>query len=56
MSGKVKLSKALGLAGKDTIAIILISKGLDFVNEGNYVVGAGSIIAGGLLFLIQQYF
>ena len=45
----------LGIAGKDTLAFILIASGVDVAQGGDYLMGGAMIAAGGILLLIQQF-
>jgi hypothetical protein len=52
---KVSLGKKLSIAGKDVLAVAFISQGINLWNSGNQVIAAILLVAGGILFLVDQY-
>jgi len=50
-----KLSKSLGIGVKETIAIILISQGMNIINNGDYISGGALVAVGWILLVIDRY-
>jgi hypothetical protein len=55
MPEKVSFGKKLGIAGKDTVAMSLIAKGVEFMGQGKYEFAALFLALGFGLFFVQQY-
>ena len=55
MPKKVSYKKGLGIAGKDVVAVVLVSEGLNLAKSGDWIFGGAMIIGGGVLFLIQAF-
>lgn len=55
MPEKVSLKRSLGVAGKDTIAIALISRGAAIVDQPPYYPGAILIAVGVGLLVAEKY-
>ena len=50
---EVKLATKMAIAGKDTVAIALISLGMKFISEGDYITGGALVTIGWILLVIQ---
>jgi len=55
MPQEVSLQKKLGIAGKDTVAMALIAKGVEFMGQGKYEFAALFLGLGFALFFVQQF-
>lgn len=50
-----KLVKAFGEGAKHTIAIALITLGVNFINNGEYIAGGALVFVGWILLVVNQY-
>jgi hypothetical protein len=53
----VKLSKkkAAGIGAKDTFAIALITTGVSFINQGDYLTGGAFVVGGWILLVVDKF-
>jgi len=52
---RVTFSKAAGIGAKDTLAIVLITIGVDFITKQEYVVGGALVFIGWVLLVVNRY-
>jgi len=52
----VSFKKASLTGAKDTLAVILITKGADVIASGDYLVGGLLVVAGWILLVVDHYF
>lgn len=55
MKAKMSLPKAVGIAGKDTLAIAMISKGASMLDQKNYIMPSVLIAVGVALLIVEKY-
>jgi len=55
MPKEMTLAKKVGIAGKDTVAMALIAKGVEFIGQGKYEFAAIFLLLGAGLLFVQQY-
>jgi hypothetical protein len=55
LSIKVKMSKAISLGAKDTVAIALITIGVNEINKQDYIVGGFLVVVGWVLLVVDKY-
>jgi hypothetical protein len=55
LSIKVSFGKAVSFGAKDTVAIALITVGVNEINKQNYIVGGFLVAVGWVLLVVDKY-
>jgi len=52
---RMTFGKAAGLGIKDTLAIALITTGVQRINQGDYIIGGGLVTIGWILLVVDRF-
>jgi len=52
---KFRIAKAIGAGSKETVAIALITLGVQMINSGDYVSGGALVAIGWVLLVVDRY-